>query len=118
MKVRDMIALLSTMPPDSEVVIPVHITFDTLGSTPATHVTSITAGFDWDSSYVHLNCDDHMVRFTDEQFVEFNMMKNDTRKIRSATWKQLQNNNLSYDDMMNADTETGVHPLFRRNKRT
>ena len=117
MTVAELIAELQKLSPDLKVVVPITSTFDTMGSSPATAITSVVAGFDWDASYVHLNSDDKLVRFTDEQFSEFLEMKKQARKVRTATFYKNGGTTMSHEDMINMDTEVGVHPLFRRNKK-
>lgn len=117
MTVAEMIAVLSGMPPEWEVVIPVETTFDTIGSTPASPITSVVAGFDWDNGYVHLYSNDNIIRFSDEQMIEFKQMLNTARKTRKAAWDTLKARGLTFDEMLKEDTEKNVHALFRATKR-
>jgi len=117
MTVAEMIAVLNGMPQDWEVVIPVQTTFESIGCTPSSPISSVVAGFDWDNGYVHLNSNDNIIRFSDEQMVEFNLMLNTARKTRRAAWDTLKARGLTYDEMLKEDTEKNVHALFRATKR-
>ena len=115
MTVQELIVRLQRLRPETEVVVSVHVPYDSIGPSPCAKVIQAVSGFDWDNGTVQLHTDGNLVKFNDEQYAAFQDMRKEARKTRSDAWNKHGGRNLSWEDAKKLEEimDKDVHPLFK-----
>lgn len=115
MNVKDLMAILTRLDPETEVVIDVQVPYDSIGPTPSAAIKHAVKGFDWENGTVRLCTEQKLVLFNEEQYKHFCVMKTEARKERSDAWNKLNIRSMSYEESIEVskDIDKNVHPLFK-----